>query len=89
VVAASRNLTVGRALGGNNVGVESSCPNFAARLIGEEAKPMALRVIDDIMQSLRIIKAPGEIEMVKKSTAVAEVTAGELLTIIIWRTKTE
>ncbi len=77
-----KNLIVARALGGKRVGVESTCPWFAVRIIQQEGRPKDLAVIDDIMLSLRIIKSPQEIQMIKKSTAVAEATMGELLTIV-------
>jgi Xaa-Pro aminopeptidase len=79
---ALRNLIAGRALGEKNIGLESTCPYFAARLIEGDARPKALTVIDDVMLSLRIVKSPEEIEMIKKSTAVAEATVRELMTII-------
>jgi Xaa-Pro aminopeptidase len=77
-----KNFFAVRGLDGKTVGVESACPWFAVRLIEESARPKGVAVIDGIIQSLRLIKSPEELEMIKKSTAIAEATFTELAAIV-------
>ncbi|MBN2225645.1 MAG: aminopeptidase P family protein [Deltaproteobacteria bacterium] len=77
-----KNFFVGRDLDGKTIGVESGCPYFAVRLIEDNTTPGGLVVIDDIMQSLRLIKSPREVEMILQCTKIAEATFSELAGII-------
>jgi Xaa-Pro aminopeptidase len=77
-----KNFLSGRRLEGRVVGVESACPWFAVRLIEEAARPGRIEPIDDIIGSQRLIKSAQEIEMIKKSTAIAEAAFTELVGIV-------
>ncbi len=77
-----KNFLAARDLGGKTIGIESDCPYFATRLIQSGAGLKDPVVIDDIIQSLRLIKSAEEIEMMRKSTAVAEATISQLIEII-------
>jgi Xaa-Pro aminopeptidase len=79
---ALKSLLAAQGLVKKTIGIESECPSFASRLVEDACGPAALVVIDDIMQTLRLVKSPEEIEMIKKSTAIAEATIGELIGII-------
>jgi len=77
-----KNFFMGRNLDGKTIGVESECPYFALRLIEDNTKPARIVVADDIMQSLRLIKSPEEIEMILTSTKIAEATFSQLAAIV-------
>lgn len=81
-IEALKNFIAASNLGGKTVGIESACPWFAARLIEETARPGRMEVIDDLMLSLRLVKSAEEIEMIKRSTAIAEATFTELTGIV-------
>ncbi len=77
-----KNFFIGRNLDGKTIGIESDCPYFITRLIEDTARPGRLVVVDDIIQSLRLIKSAQEIEMILKSTQIAEATFSDLAKII-------
>jgi Xaa-Pro aminopeptidase len=77
-----RKFLVGLNLAGKRVGVESACPWFAVRIVEEAGPPKDIVVIDDVMLSLRVVKSPEEIEMIRKSTAIAEATFKELVPVV-------
>jgi len=77
-----KNSLAGKNLAGKTVGVESACPWFAVRMIEQSARPGTITVIDDIMRDLRLIKSAEEIEMIKKSTAIAEAVFTELVAVV-------
>ncbi len=60
------------------VGVESTFPYYASRLLQEHAKPVKIQVIDDILSQLRLIKSPAEIELIRQSTRIIDQTVMEL-----------
>lgn len=62
------------------IGVESSCPWFLSDLwnrVGGTATQWEL--VDDLMMGLRVVKSPEELDLVRRSTAIAEQTLGEVL----------
>jgi Xaa-Pro aminopeptidase len=77
-----RTFFMGRNLDGKTIGIESECPYFATRLIEDNTRPGGFVVVDHIMQSLRLIKSPAEVEMITKSTQIAEATFSDLVKII-------
>ncbi len=77
-----KNFFAGKTLDGKTVGIESDCPYFALRLMEDTAKSVRPVVIDDVMQSLRLIKSPREVEMIQTATKIAEATFTELAGIV-------
>jgi Xaa-Pro aminopeptidase len=63
---------------GGVVGVESTCPYYAVRLLQEQAHPADLLIVDDLLHQLRLIKSRAEIERIARSTAIVEQTVMEL-----------
>ena len=63
---------------GCTVGVESTFPYYASRLLEEHAKPANIQVIDDLFYQLRMIKSLAEIELIRQSTKIIDVTLMEL-----------
>jgi Xaa-Pro aminopeptidase len=63
---------------GCTVGVESTFPYYALRLLEEHARPANIQVIDDLLIQLRLIKSPAEIELIRKSTEIIDQTLMEL-----------
>ena len=60
------------------VGVESTFPYYATRLLEEKAKAVNIRVVDDLLTKLRLIKSPAEVERIRKSTEIIDKTVMEL-----------
>jgi Xaa-Pro dipeptidase len=66
-------------IGENDIlGIESTCPYYATELIKNKIKPKALITIDQIIDSLRLIKSAKEFELIRKSTEIIESTLTEL-----------
>jgi Xaa-Pro aminopeptidase len=63
---------------GCTVGVESTFPYYAARLLEEKAKPANIQVVDDLLTQLRLIKSPAEVELIRTSTRIIDQTVMEL-----------
>ena len=63
---------------GCTVGVESTFPYYASRLLEEHAKPADIQVIDDLFYQLRMIKSSAEIELIRQSTKIIDITLMEL-----------
>ncbi len=63
---------------GCTVGVELTFPYYASRLLEEHAKPANIQVIDDLFYQLRMIKSLAEIELIRQSTKIIDVTLMEL-----------
>jgi len=60
------------------VGVESTFPYYATRLLEGHARPANIQVVDDLLYQLRLIKSPAEIERIRKSTQIIDKTVLEL-----------
>jgi Xaa-Pro aminopeptidase len=63
---------------GCTVGIESSFPYYATRLLEEKAKPAKILVVDDLLLRLRLIKSPAEVDRIRKSTQIIDKTVMEL-----------
>lgn len=63
---------------GCRVGVESTFPYYATRLLEEKAKPANILVVDDLLTRLRLIKSAAEVERIRKSTEIIDKTVMEL-----------
>jgi len=63
---------------GCTIGVESTFPYYALRLLEEHARPANIQVVDDLLLQLRLIKSPAEIELIRKSTEIIDRTLMEL-----------
>ncbi len=63
---------------GCTVGVELTFPYYATRLLEEHAQPGSIQVIDDLFYQLRLLKSPGEIELIRQSTLIIDRTVMEL-----------
>jgi len=64
---------------GCTVGVESTFPYYAVRLLEEHAKPASILVVDDLLTTLRLVKTPAEVELIRKSTQIIDRTVMELV----------
>ncbi len=60
------------------VGVESTFPYYATRLLEEHVKPVNIQIIDDLLYQLRMIKSQAEIELIRQSTHIIDQTVMEL-----------
>jgi len=63
---------------GCTVGIESTFPYYALRLLEEHARPANIQVIDDLLNRLRLIKSSAEIELIRQSTHIIDRTVMEL-----------
>jgi Xaa-Pro aminopeptidase len=63
---------------GCKVGVESTFPYYAFRLLEEHARPANIQVIDDLFIQLRLVKSPAEVELIRQSTRIIDRTVIEL-----------
>jgi Xaa-Pro aminopeptidase len=63
---------------GCRIGIESTFPYFALRLLQEHACPAEVISIDDIFHQLRLIKSPAEIDLIRRSTQIVDQTVMEL-----------
>ena len=63
---------------GGTVGVESTCPYYAIRLLQEQAHPAEVPIVDDLLHQLRLVKSRAEIERIARSTAIVDQTVVEL-----------
>ena len=67
---------------GCTVGVESTFPFYALRLLEDHAQPADIQVIDDLFGQLRLIKSPAEIALVRRSTQIIDRTVLELAQVL-------
>jgi len=63
---------------GCRVGIESTFPYSGALLIQEHARPKEIRIVDDILHRLRLVKSPEEIDRIRRSTQIVDRTVVEL-----------
>jgi Xaa-Pro aminopeptidase len=63
---------------GCSVGVESTFPYYAVKLLEQNANPARILVVDDILHQLRLVKSPMEIERIRRSTHIVDQTVLEL-----------
>jgi len=60
------------------VGVESTFPYYATRLLEEHARPAQIQVIDDLLYQLRLVKSRAEIELIVRARRSLTKTVMEL-----------
>jgi Xaa-Pro aminopeptidase len=60
------------------IGVESTFPYYAIRLLQEHARPADIPIVDDLLNRLRLIKSPAEVERIRRSTQIIDQTVIEL-----------
>ena len=63
---------------GCTVGVESTFPYYATRLLEEKVHPAGILVADDLLINLRLVKSAAEVELIRKSTEIIDRTVMEL-----------
>ena len=63
---------------GCTVGVESTFPYTAFRLLEEKVHPADIIVVDDLLITLRLVKSAAEVELIRKSTEIIDRTVMEL-----------
>jgi len=63
---------------GCTVGVESTFPFYASRLLQEHAQPADILIVDDLVHQLRLVKSAAEVERIRKSTQIVDQTVMEL-----------
>jgi len=81
-VVALQSVVNRLAVGLDELGVESTCPYFVLDAIGVGIGPPRPRIADDMLNELRQIKTPAEIELLRKSLGIVEVTCGELYNVL-------
>jgi len=64
------------------LGIESSCPYAVFQVAGQVVGARAMRVADEVLQSVRLIKSPQEIAYLQQSTAIVEKTVSELMDLV-------
>jgi Xaa-Pro dipeptidase len=67
---------------GKNLGIESICPYQLSTLIHNWVTPEKLTIVDDIFDTLRLIKKPEELSRLVKSCQIAEKTLAGLFPLI-------
>lgn len=77
-----KNFFAGRDLRGWKIGIESTCPAPVCRLIEERGGAIGHEEIDVVMEHLRAVKSPAEIDAIRKATRVIENTITGLAGII-------
>ena len=77
------NFFTAKNLSGKKVCVESRMPVYLRDIIIQAAPDVKLEYIDDVMDSLRLIKSDYELEMIRKATEIAETTMKELITEVV------
>jgi Xaa-Pro aminopeptidase len=77
------NFFQAKNLSGKKVGVESRMPVYLRDIIVTAAPDVKLEYIDDVMDSLRLLKSEYELEMIRKATVIAETTIKELISEVI------
>ena len=64
---------------GCKVGVESTFPYYAFRLLNERASPAEVQIVDDLFYQLRSIKSQAEIDLIRRSTQIVDRSVMELV----------
>jgi Xaa-Pro aminopeptidase len=77
------NFFAAKTLSGTKVGIESRMPVYLRDIIVQAAPDIILEYIDDVMDSLRLIKSDYELEMIRKATMIAETTMKELISEVV------
>ena len=67
---------------GKNLGIESTCPYQLSADIQKWVTPGNIFIVDDILDSLRLIKKPEELSHLRKSCQIAEISLEGLFPLI-------
>jgi Xaa-Pro aminopeptidase len=77
------NFFAGKSLSGKTIGIESQMPSYLKDMIVNAAPDVKTVYVDEIMESLRMVKTEYEIRMMEKATAIAEKTVQELIAEVV------
>lgn len=72
----------GRLPARSRIGIESTCPYGVVRAVEEHGRPAELVVCDDVLDKLRLVKSPAEVEMIRRSTEIIERTVTDLVPVL-------
>lgn len=78
-----KNIFSVKCLSGKTIGIESRMPVYMRDIILQTAKDVKFEYIDDVMDSLRLIKSEYELDMIIKATMIAEATLKELIAEVV------
>jgi Xaa-Pro aminopeptidase len=74
---------IGSQIGETDIlGIETTCPYYFINLIQEKARPKAFFMVDNLIEGLRLVKSPQEMELLKRSTEIIETTLEELYSLV-------
>ena len=79
---AVRRLVAERSPAGARLGLESTCPLYVLKLLESSKAAAELTDADGLMDEVRLIKSPAEIECLRKSVEIIETTCGELFDLL-------
>jgi len=77
------NFFSSKNLSGKTIGIESGMPVYLKDLIVQTASDVRFIYVDDVMDSLRLIKSIYELDMIIKSTQIAEKAMQELIAEVV------
>ena len=75
-----RGLVAARHTGGATLGVESTAPRYVVELLGDAA--VATGTADRVIDDMRLIKTPDEIELIRRSTEMIESCVSDLYEVL-------
>ena len=75
-----RDLVVEKRDGSLPLGVESTSPRYVGELLREADVESA--VVDPIIEDMRLLKSPAELELIRKSTAIIESCVNDLYDVL-------
>ena len=67
---------------GCTIGIDSTFPFFLTQIIQEHVQPVKIVVVDDLIQSLQMVKSKGEIDCIRQCTAIIDRTVLELANLL-------
>jgi Xaa-Pro aminopeptidase len=79
---ALQRLVVGRSMKGSRLGLESTCPLYVLGLIRATEREVELVDANALLDEVRLIKSPAEIECLRKSVEIIETTCAELFGLL-------
>ena len=79
-VAAVTELVAERRSGDKPLGVESTSPGYVGEALADAG--IETVVIDRLIEDMRLIKSPAEIELIRRSTSIIEEVVGDLYGVL-------
>jgi len=79
-LAMLRDLIASKSDGSLPLGVESTSPRYVGELLGDVEVQSA--IVDPIIEDMRLIKSPAELELIRKSTAIIESCVNDLYEVL-------